>query len=253
MSTHSNETEERIRKVYVKDLKVGDTLHSVFKAIRKEKITSRAGKVFLSVSLVDRTGEVDARVFDNVEAAEGAFAADDYLLLAGKVVSFHGRPQIVIDRMEKLDPGPIDAKEFTWVAPAVEEKAEKADKTEGSTAAPVERAEKLDTSHKAARARLLRFLDDPALVQALDTIVRHLEKHVDDRVAQKLGHAPAPKAPQPRREREPRQPRTEFKAGEHKAAEHKPHEKRPERDGSLPEGLAFKPLAALVGEPPTQG
>ncbi|HEY0881700.1 MAG TPA: OB-fold nucleic acid binding domain-containing protein, partial [Archangium sp.] len=95
-------SEERIRKIYAKDLKIGESVHTVFRAARKEKLSSRGGKSFLSLTLVDRTGEVDARVFENVEAADQAFAADDYLLLKGKVGQFHGKTQIVIDRLERL-------------------------------------------------------------------------------------------------------------------------------------------------------
>ena len=113
-------SDERIRKIYVKDLKLGEAIHTVFRAARKEKHTSRGGKSFLALTLVDRTGEVDGRVFDNVEAADQAFSADDYLLVKGKIGHFHGKSQVVIDRLERLDAGPIDAAEFAFTpAPVV--------------------------------------------------------------------------------------------------------------------------------------
>jgi hypothetical protein len=235
---HSNAlpAEEQIRKIYAKDLKIGEAVHTVFKATRKERLASRAGKPYLVIGLADRTGEVDARVFDNVDAADNAFAVGDYLLLAGKVGHFHGHPQIIIERLERLDPDPIDPAEFAWTAPPPSEKGAKDERPDQADRAETkgERGEVQPSSHKAARQRLLRLFDNPQIAQALDLLLTHIERYIDDRVAQKLGP--------PRSERKPRGPRVEIKP------EGKPVPKpdAPKRD-ALPEGLAFKPFSQLVG------
>src|SRR5208283_6090620 len=79
---------------------------------RKTRQTSRNGKGFLVLGFGDRTGEVDGRVFDRVEALENAFHVDDYVLVKGQVVSFHGKPQVIAESLERLDPEPIDPAEF---------------------------------------------------------------------------------------------------------------------------------------------
>ena len=226
-------SEERIRKIYAKDLKIGESVHTVFRAARKEKLNSRGGKSFLSLTLVDRTGEVDARVFENVDAADQAFAADDYLLLKGKVGQFHGKTQIVIDRLERLDPGPIDAKDFTYVAPPAPPAREK----KHDDHAHEERAPKLHLSK-----RLSRLLENPQVAQALDQLAAQLEKAIEAQVHSKSGQ-PAPV--HEKRERKPRGPRVEHKPKPEGEAAPKPE---PKRDPTLPEGLAFKPFNALVGE-----
>lgn len=245
-------TEEQIRKIYAKNLKVGESIHTVFKATRKERLASRAGKPYLVIGLVDRTGEVDARVFDNVEAADAAFAPGDYLLLQGKVGHFHGNPQIIIERLERLDPEPIDAAEFAYTAPPPSERPEKPAKGEKPEKA---KAEDAGGSHKAARQRLLKLLDNPQVAQAMDVLVAHLERYIDDRIAAKLGGAPArperPERPE-RRENKSKGPKVEHKSP---AAETKAE--APKRD-ALPEGLAFKPFSQLVGsgnstEGPSEG
>lgn len=241
-------SDERIRKIYAKDLKRGETVHTVFRAARKEKHTSRSGKAFLALTLVDRTGEVDGRVFENVEAADGAFGVDDYLLLKGKVGEFHGKTQIVVDRLERLDPGPIDEKEFAFTPappPAAKEHREAATPT-----AP-EAAPKVHLSK-----RLARLLENPKVASALDVLVAHLEKAIEEKVHAQAG-LPAPeKRERPERpERKPKGPRVEHR---HKPAEGEQpgrsepkaeHKAEPRRDPSLPEGLAFKPFNALVNEP----
>lgn len=250
--TENTETnsDERIRKIYVKDLKVGEVVHTVFRAAFKEKHTSRGGKSYLALSLVDRTGDVDARVFDNVDAADQAFSTDDYLLVKGKIGQFHGKTQIVVERLERLDPGPIDAAEFAYVAPPAPAKEEK-------PAAVTEKRERPERDeHQAARVRvskrLERLLEHPHVVQALDNFVAHLEKAFDAQRANLPPKAEGTERPEgaPRRERperKPRGPRVEHKPVDAAAT---PAAAKPEakRDPSLPEGLAFKPFNALVGE-----
>ena len=239
----SQTDEEKIRKIYAKDLKVGDAVHTVFRAAGKDKVTSRAGKTFLTLSLVDKTGEVDSRVFDNVENVETAFGDDDYLLVKGKVIAFHGKPQLVIDTVERLDPGPIDAKEFAYTAPPAPPQPEPA---KHDAHAPK------GGGHRALKQRILELIDDPKVAQGLDALLRHLDSYIDERVQLALRNGGG--QPRERGEKKPqieKRPRVEFKArGEH---DHKPAEKAekgpPPRDPSLPKDLTFKPLSMLAGEP----
>ena len=238
-----NSSEEKIRKIYARDLKIGDTVHTVFKAAGKEKVTSRAGKTFLTLALVDKTGEVDSRIFDGVESAETSFRDDDYLLVKGKVIAFHGKPQLVIDALERLDPGPIDGKEFAYTAPP-------APATEAKHELP--RQEKGGGGHRAIKQRILELLEDPKVAQGLDALLRHLDQYIDDRVAQKTGGAPAREREQHKKPQVERRPRVDFRARgseEKHEGESKPVEKSSPRDPSLPKDLTFKPLSMLAGEP----
>src|SRR5688500_4030265 len=103
--------DEAIRKVYVKDLREKQSVHTVLRVSKKLKHTGRSGKSFLALNLEDKTGDIDARIFDNVDAADSTFADGDYLLVKGNVITYQKKPQLVIERLEKLDAGPIDAAE----------------------------------------------------------------------------------------------------------------------------------------------
>lgn len=238
----TNSSEEKIRKIYARDLKIGDAVHTVFKAAGKEKVTSRAGKTFLTLALVDKTGEVDSRIFDAVESAETSFRDDDYLLVKGKVIAFHGKPQLVIDSLERLDPGPIDGKEFAWTPPPA------AAASEARHEAPRQDAPK--GGHRAIKQRILELLDDPKVASGLEALLRHLDHYIDERVAQKTGGA-VPREREPRKTQVEKRPRVDFRA-RHEEAKHedKPAERSAPRDPSLPKDLTFKPLSMLAGEPP---
>lgn len=239
--------EERIRKVYVKDIKGGETLHTVFRATRKERHTSRAGKTYITMALVDRTGEVEARIFDNVDAADAAFQNDDYLLVQGKVGNFHGKSQLVVDTLERLDPGPIDVKEFTYVAPPAPAPV--------AAAADERSSKKSDDVIKELRLprRVQKLLETPQVAQAFEALLGYVDRLVDEKVAARLGEksdkvekTERPDRPE-RHEKKPRGPRIEHKPAV--AAEGRHEKPEPKRDASLPEGLAFKPFSQLVSPP----
>lgn len=239
-------SDERIRKIYVKDLKLGEAIHTVFRAARKEKHTSRGGKAFLALTLVDRTGEIDGRVFENVGAADQAFSADDYLLVKGKIGQFHGKSQVVIEQLERLDPGPIEASEFAFTPAPPAPAPEKHEK-------PAREPREEPKVHLSRR--LARLLENPQVAQALDALAAQLEKAIERQVEERHGKpGAAPLRDRPERpERKPRGERGGERGGPR--VEHKPHADKlegkpaePKRDASLPEGLAFKPFNALVGE-----
>ncbi len=133
------EPPETVRKVYAADLREKDRVHSVFKVTQKNKVTARSGKVFVAMTLGDKSGEVEGRIFEKVDALEPAFNVGDYVLVQGSVIVFHGKSQVVVEALEKLDPGPLDAAEFD--VPPAPPAAESAPKAEARNDARPEKAE----------------------------------------------------------------------------------------------------------------
>src|SRR6266852_9172029 len=103
---------EKVRKVYVRDLEEQERVQTVFLVTRKARNVGRTGNTFLVLMLADKTGDIDARIFDGIEQLEAQFAVGDYVLVQGEVITFHGKLQILISTLERLDPEPIDPKEF---------------------------------------------------------------------------------------------------------------------------------------------
>ena len=187
-------TDEVVRKVYALDLRDKQPVHTVFKVTRKTHATARSGKAFLVVGLGDRTGEVDARVFEQVEALEPTFVVGDYVLVRGHVTQFQGHPQVVLEKVDRLDPEPIDPAEFevpvavqpsspsppaaVSTPPASEAARTAAEPARTSAEAPRtageghrataqirELVERVHDPH--VRALLLAFLDDPIVAERL--------------------------------------------------------------------------------------
>ncbi|HVG63667.1 MAG TPA: HD domain-containing protein, partial [Hyalangium sp.] len=196
---------ETVRKVYAKDLKEKDRVNTVFRVTQKSKVTARSGKVFLAVSLGDKSGEVDARVFDKVDTFESAFAPGDHLLIQGHVINFHGKLQVVVEALERLDPGPLDLKEFE-PPPAPAAPAEAAPPQEKDQDKPQDKPqEKAQEKREEASPRPGR--DDGAGPRAVGLIRELITERVNDphvkqlllaflddpQVSSGLPHAPAAK------------------------------------------------------------
>jgi 3'-5' exoribonuclease len=203
---------ETVRKVYAKDVREKDRVNTVFRVTQKNKVTARSGKVFLAVTLGDKTGELDARIFDKVDTFEPLFAPGDHVLVQGHVINFHGKMQIVVESIERLDPGPLDLTEYepppappaTEAAPAQEaaqdkpqDKAPQAqDKDKPQEAAPQRPArEDRPARDEGAGARAVGQIREIITERVNDPHVKQLLlAFLDDpRIAAGLPHAPAAK------------------------------------------------------------
>lgn len=117
-------------KTWVKDVKEGDRLKSVFLVARKATPTAKSGKTYLAATFTDRTGELEARAFDKLEELGAAFEEKDFVEVEGLVGTFQGRPQLRVETATKVDPAGLDAAEFIWVAPPEPKKPERPAPTE---------------------------------------------------------------------------------------------------------------------------
>jgi len=112
-------------KIWVKDVKEGERLKSVFLVARKAVPTAKSGKAYLSVTLHDKTGELEARAFERVEELSAALGEKDYVEVEGQVGTFQGKPQLRIEQVAKSDPTTVDPVEFVWAPPPEPKKPEK--------------------------------------------------------------------------------------------------------------------------------
>ncbi len=141
-------------KVYAKDIHDKDTVKTVFVVARKTPTTAKNGKPFLALVLRDKTGEIDARVWERVEELDPVFTKGDYIEVEGSATTFQGRPQLKVDNVVKVDPAGLDASDF--VAPP---KAEPGERFMGAIG---EILEHLHDPH--VKALCKSFLADPAMM-----------------------------------------------------------------------------------------
>src|SRR5262249_33670150 len=79
------------------------TVEGVFAVARKERRRTRGGAAFLALELVDASGRIDARVWDDVELLDRRFAEGDAVRVLGRVERFGGRLQLQVRSLETTD------------------------------------------------------------------------------------------------------------------------------------------------------
>ncbi len=86
------------------------TVEGVYAVGRKERRRTRAGASYLALELVDASGRIDARIWDDVELLDGRFDEGDAVRVLGRVERFGGRLQVQVRAVEaapEADPGEL--------------------------------------------------------------------------------------------------------------------------------------------------
>ena len=104
-----------MKSPYVNELKPDQIITSSFLVCSKEIRQKKKGDPYLSLQLGDRTGELDAKMWDNVAEVMETFERDDFVKVKGLIQIFHNRPQLTMHTIHRLDDREVD---FTDYFPA---------------------------------------------------------------------------------------------------------------------------------------
>lgn len=98
--------------LFIKDIRSEGSVEGIFMIKSKRLSSSRAGKPFLSLVIMDSSGEMEGRVWENaLEVAKG-LSNDDIVQLRALAVSYKGRLQLNIQHMEKISDVNINLGDF---------------------------------------------------------------------------------------------------------------------------------------------
>ncbi len=102
-----------MKPVFVCDLldHVNLNVTAAFLVRSKETRFKKTGEPYLSLMLGDRTGEVEARMWENVDSAP-PFDRDDFLKVKGLVQVFRNRPQISIHKLRRMEESEVEIADF---------------------------------------------------------------------------------------------------------------------------------------------
>jgi 3'-5' exoribonuclease len=78
----------------------------------KELKPKRNGGVYLHLVLADRTGELDAKAWDNPQDTAALFERDDIVKVRGTVELYNDRPQLIVQRIRRCEDGEFQEADF---------------------------------------------------------------------------------------------------------------------------------------------
>ncbi|MBN2693356.1 HD domain-containing protein [bacterium] len=97
----------------ISELQENDILtNTLFLVQKKTLAVSRTNKPYLSITISDKTGLLEARVWERADYFNTLFENNDYVKLSGTVVSFQGILQLNTKFIEKVDDSQINPADF---------------------------------------------------------------------------------------------------------------------------------------------
>ena len=88
-------------------------VEGVYAVARKQKLRTKSGASYLALELVDPSGRVDARVWNDVELLDSRFDEGDAVRVLGRVERFRDRLQVEVRSLERAEADPAE------LAPAI--------------------------------------------------------------------------------------------------------------------------------------
>jgi len=149
----------------IAELQEDRVVEGVYAVARKQRRRTRTGSDYLALELVDSSGRIEARVWNDVELLDGRFGEGDAVRVLGRVDKFRDRLQLAV---RSLEPAEEDVASLT---PALRRDADELDGFLEFLGGEI--------SHSGLRAVVGRFLDDGAFRSRLRELPASPDIHHD--------------------------------------------------------------------------
>ena len=101
-----------MKDIFISDLQADQLVTTTLLVKAKEVRTKKSGDPYLSLSLGDRSGELDAKMWDNIEEVESTFDRDDFVKVKGVVQVYRNKPQLTIHKLRKCQDTEVDFADY---------------------------------------------------------------------------------------------------------------------------------------------
>jgi 3'-5' exoribonuclease len=101
-----------MKSPYISELVPGQPAQGVFLVQSKDIRQKKSGEPYLSLTLADRTGDLDAKMWDNAQEVLDAFDKDDFIRVKGALQIFQNRPQMTIHKLQRAVDSEVDIADF---------------------------------------------------------------------------------------------------------------------------------------------
>lgn len=98
---------------FIETLRDGDRVSDVVYLCKSKSIAlTKAGKEYASVILMDKTGTIDAKIWDLNSGGIGDFDVNDWVSVNGQVSTYNGVLQFKVDRIRKADESEYEVSDY---------------------------------------------------------------------------------------------------------------------------------------------
>jgi 3'-5' exoribonuclease len=101
-----------MKSPYVAELEPNQPVTATFLVLAKEVRQKKTGEPYLSLTLGDRTGDIDAKMWDNIGEVVETFERDDFVRVKGAVQVYQNKPQLTLHKLMRVDEREVDFADF---------------------------------------------------------------------------------------------------------------------------------------------
>ena len=101
---------------FIETLREGERINEIYLCKSKQAALTKYGKPYDNVLLQDKTGTLDAKIWDPGSVGIDEFDALDYIAVTGDVTSFQGNLQLSIKRVRKVGEGEYEPENYLPVS-----------------------------------------------------------------------------------------------------------------------------------------
>ncbi len=113
--TTVNKWEEEIMR-YIETMREGERVGEIYLCKHKQTALTKNGKPYENLILQDKTGTLDAKIWDPNSQGIEDFDVLDYIHVVGDVISFQGALQLNVKRVRKVREGEYDPADYLPVS-----------------------------------------------------------------------------------------------------------------------------------------
>lgn len=101
-----------MKSVYAADIHDNQPVDSLFLVSSKNHGVTKGGNTYLVLKLLDRSGEIEARVWDRADDLGRGFDKNDFVRVRGQATLYQGKMQIRVQDVARVDEKNVTAADF---------------------------------------------------------------------------------------------------------------------------------------------
>jgi len=106
-----------VKGIFVDEITKNNRVESIFLVKEKHMGVTKNGAPYLSLRLMDRTGDINARVWDEVKEYDVVFEKGDFIEVLGRSSIYQGGMQLTITSLKRCDEEKIALEDFLPASP----------------------------------------------------------------------------------------------------------------------------------------
>ncbi len=101
-----------MKALYAADIRENQLVDSLFLVGAKNHGVTKGGNSYLTLKLLDRSGEIEARVWERADDLARGFERNDFVRVRGQATLYQGKMQVRVQDIARIDEKTIAAEDF---------------------------------------------------------------------------------------------------------------------------------------------